>query len=78
MNTFVNNQLVFFPNDQRMIDAFIIQTGDLLDSVIIDNGITISEIPAVQLLALLLEHGEFFEQFKKELKMILSKQQFVS
>ena len=37
MNIFVNNKLVFFPNGQRMIDAFIIQAGDLLDCVIINN-----------------------------------------
>ena len=37
MNIFVNDQLVFFPHSQRMIDAFIIQAGDLLDSVIINN-----------------------------------------
>ena len=37
MNIFVDTQLVFFPNGQRMIDAFIIQAGYLLDSVIINN-----------------------------------------
>ena len=62
--------LCFFPNDQRMIDAFIIQDGDLLDSIIVNNEITISEMPAVQISALLLEHDEIFEQFKKELKFI--------
>ena len=62
MNIFVNNQLLFFPNGQRMIDSFIIQDGDLLDSVIINKEITISEMPAVQLSALLLEHDEVFEQ----------------
>ena len=33
MNIFANNQLVFFPNVQRMIDAIIIQSGDILDMV---------------------------------------------
>ena len=56
MNIFVSNQLVFFPNGQRIIDAFIIQAGDILDSFIIDNEITISDIPAVQISDLLLEH----------------------
>ena len=59
MNIFANNQLVFFPNVQRMICAFIIQAEDLLDSVIINNKITISEMPTVQLSALLLEHDYF-------------------
>ena len=59
MNIFVNNQLIFFSNGQRMIDAFIIQAGDILDSVVINNEINISGMPAVQLSVLLLEHEEF-------------------
>ena len=62
MNIFVNNQIVFFPNGQRIIEAFIIQAGYLLDSVIINNKITISEMSAVQLSALLLEHDEIIEK----------------
>ena len=45
-----------------MIHAFIIQAGDPLDTVIINNDITISEMPVVQLYALLIEHDEVFEQ----------------
>ena len=71
MNIFVNNQLVFFPNVQRMIDAFIIQSGDLLDSVIINNKINISEMPAVQLLALLIEHDKVLSNLKKIKKDIV-------
>ena len=69
MNIFVNNQLVFFPNVQRMINAFIIQDGNLLYSVIINNEINIFDMPSVQLSARILEHDEVFEQFKK-LKLI--------
>ena len=65
MDIFFNNQLVFFPNGQLIIDAFIIQAGYILDAVIVNNKITISEMPEVQLLALLLEHDEVFEQCKK-------------
>ena len=43
-----------------MIDAFIIQAGDLLDSIIINNKIDIYDMSAVQLLALLIEHDDFF------------------
>ena len=50
---------------QRMIDTFLIQAEDLLDSNIIKNKINISEMPSVQLSALLLEHDEVFEQLKK-------------
>ena len=62
MNIFVNNQLVFFPNGQCMIDNFVIQAGDILDKVIINNKITIYDMPAVQILALLLEHDEVIEK----------------
>ena len=65
MNIFVNHWL-FFPNGQRMVDAFIIQSVDLLDTVIINNEITISEMPAVQLLDLLLERDEFSDPFIKK------------
>ena len=51
-----------------MIDAFTIQYGDLLDSVIINNEITISGMPASQLLALLLQHDKVFEKSEKGLK----------
>ena len=64
MNIFVNNQLVFFPNGKRMINTFTIQYGYLLDAVIINNEITIYEMPAVQLSAPLLEHDEVLEQLK--------------
>ena len=43
-----------------MIDAFIIQDRDLLDSIIINNKVNIYEMPAVQLLALLIEHDDIF------------------
>ena len=49
MNFFVNNQLVIFPNGQRMIDDFIIQAGDILDIVIIDIEINISEMLVLKL-----------------------------
>ena len=62
MNIFVINQLVFFPNGQCIIDAFIIQAGDILDNVIINNEIAIYEMPAVQLSDLLLEHDEVIEK----------------
>ena len=48
-----------------MIEAFIIKSGYLLNIVIINNEITISDMPAVQLSALLIEHDEVFEQLKK-------------
>ena len=63
MKLFVNNLLVIFTNGQFTIDDFIIQSGDLLDIIIINNEIPISKMPSVQILALLLDHDEVFGQF---------------
>ena len=50
-----------------MIDAFIIQAGDLFNSVIIKNEIPINNgMPAVQLSALLLENDELFDRFQPD------------
>ena len=48
-----------------LLTLFIIRGGDILDNVIINNDITISEIPVVQLLDPLLEHDKVFEKFRK-------------
>ena len=74
MNIFVNNHLVLFPKFQNTIASYITEAGDLLYSFIINNEITISEMPAVQLLDLLLEHDNFLIYFKKNFKMISPKQ----
>ena len=65
MNFFGNNQFVIFPNGEHMIELFTMQYIYLLDSIIIN----ISEIQAVQLSALFLEHDEVFEKLK-QVKMI--------
>ena len=68
MYKYISTQLLFFPNGQRIIDALIIQSGDLFDSVIIKNEIPVNDMPVVQLSALLLEHDELFDRFLKEMK----------
>ena len=45
-----------------MIDSFIIQSGYILDSVIINNEIAISDMPVVQLLDQILEHDKTIGQ----------------
>ena len=70
MKMFFNQQLVFFPNVQLMIDVFIIQSGYPWYILIINNRITVSKIPVVQPSVLLLEHDEIFEKLKIELKNI--------
>ena len=61
---------MFFPNGQRMIEVFVVRAGDLLGSVIINNKITISGMPAVQIPALLLEHDDFLSNLKNNYKII--------
>ena len=68
MNKFFKCQLVWYPNGQRIIDGWIIQSGDIFDSVIIKNEIPMLDMPAVQLSALLLEKDNVFEQFQDDLK----------
>ena len=63
MKHFFNNHIFFFTNCQHTIDALIIKAGYLLDSVTISNKITISEMPEVQVLTLIIVRDEFFEQF---------------
>ena len=67
MNKFFNQQLVYYPNSQRTIDSWIIHSGDLFDSIIIYNEMLMTEMPAVQLSALLLERDDVFELFKNGL-----------
>jgi len=47
LNLFIRKQVKFFPNSIRVIDDFIILVGDLFNSVIFENNIPITEIPAV-------------------------------
>ena len=58
---------MYYPNGQRIIDSWIVHAGDLFDSIIIDNEVPMTEMPAVQLSALLLERDDIFELFKNGL-----------
>lgn len=67
MNKFVRKQLRYFPNGRRTIDGWIIESGNLFDGVIMHDEIPMTQMPPVQLSALLLEQDQLFERFKKEL-----------
>ena len=67
VNNFFHKQLVRYPNGQRIIDSWIIHSGDLFDSIIVDNEMPMTEMPAAQLPALLLERDNIFESFKNGL-----------
>ena len=64
-NKFFNNQLMYYPNGQWIIDSWVIHSGDLFDTIIIDNDISMNEMHTVKLSALLLEGDDVFEIFKK-------------
>ena len=50
---FIEKQLVYFPNSRQIIDTWIQSTGELLDEVIINDNIPITEMPSVQLTSIL-------------------------
>ena len=50
---FIEEQLVYFPNSRQIIDTWIQSTGELLDEVIINDNIPITEMPSVQLTSIL-------------------------
>ena len=65
---FIKCQMRYYPNGERTIDSWIIVAGDLFDSVIIANEIPMTQMPTVQLSALLLVKETAFENFKTQLK----------
>lgn len=65
---FVHCQLQFYPNGQRIIDSYIIRSGDLFDSVIVKNEIPLYEMPSVQLSALLQNRDEKYTKFLIDMK----------
>ena len=62
-SNFIKNQMIYYSNGQRIIDSWIIRSGDLFDSVIIDNEIPVYEMPTVQLSALLEEQDTVQKTF---------------
>ena len=52
LRRFIEDQLVFFPKSKRVIDRWILSARELLNGVIVDNDIPISDLPACQFTAL--------------------------
>ena len=68
LDRFINEQLKYFPNSQRVVDSWIITAGELFDSVIIDDEIPISDMPPVQLTALFADIEESKDSYKTGIK----------
>ena len=50
---FLLNQMRYFPNSMRVIDYWIVTAGELFDSIIVRNVLSITDMPSVQLSSLL-------------------------
>ena len=46
---YIKEQLRYFPNVMYTLDSFVVSSGDLFDSVIMNDELHISEMPPVQL-----------------------------
>ena len=68
MRRYFKEQIVTFPNSKYVLQSWIVQAAELFDSVIIDNELTISDLPAVQQSELFKEindkNSEFLDRVK--------------
>ena len=68
MLKYFKEQVVTFPNSKHVLQSWIVQAAELFDSVIIDNELSITDLPAVQQSALFNEIDENNQAFIKEAK----------
>jgi predicted GIY-YIG superfamily endonuclease len=64
----IDNQLQYFPNSRRVVADWIVIAGDLFDSVIVRNEISISDMPPVQLSALFGNDDEASRDYCRSIK----------
>jgi predicted GIY-YIG superfamily endonuclease len=67
---YIKDQIRYFPNGMRAIDSFIITAGIAFDNAIIDNGISMTDMPPFQY-SILAQSME--EEFIKQRKDIIGK-----
>ena len=58
----IDEQLQYFPNSRRVLAEWIVIAGDLLDSIIVQNELFISDMPPVQLSTLFGSNDEEIRQ----------------
>ncbi len=66
---YFEEQVVTFPNSKQVIQSWVVAAGDLLDSVIIHDEITISDLPAVQYSVLFTKIDEESMEHQKTTKI---------
>ena len=68
--------MIYFPNSKRVIDSWIITAGELLDDIIVNNTIPISDIPAVQQTTLYSDCDEISKKYIDDIKQNVIKSAF--
>ena len=68
MLRYFKEQVVTFPNSKHVLQSWIVQAAELFDSVIIDNELTVTDLPAVQQSALFNKIDESNQEFMKKAK----------
>ena len=68
MLKYFKEQIVTFPNSKYVLQSWIVQAAELFDSVIVDNQLTISDLPAVQQSVLFNEIDEKNKAFLDKVK----------
>ena len=73
---YIEDQLKYFPNSKRVLTEWITITGDLFDSVILRNEISISDMPPVQLSSLFGSSEESIREYCQTKKGIFYETRF--
>ena len=68
---YTKEKLRYFPNAMKTLDTFIVVSGDIFDSFIIEDEIHISEMPPVQLSLLYASVEEDAVKFSNKMKINL-------
>ena len=70
LRRFIEEQMQYFPNSQRVIDLWIITTFNLFRKIIIEDSLPISEMPPIQLSTLLASTENAIKQYAMRKKLI--------
>ena len=65
LHKWIEEQLQYFPNSKRVLSEWIVIAGDLLDSIIVRNEFSISDMPPVQLSSLFGNSDESISEYCK-------------
>jgi hypothetical protein len=66
LKRFIEEQLCYFSNSQRVLNDWIALSGDIFDSIIVDDEMLVTDMPSVQLTSVLRSPDEKHEADLKE------------